>query len=85
MGRPFMEYSGLGSIASTNYVAAVGDFRQYMIVDRIGMSVELVPHVFQATGANTPAYPLGERGVYAIWRNSAIVLTPSAFGLLKVR
>lgn len=50
-----------------------GDFSQFAIVDRVGMSVELVPHLF---GANNR--PTGQRGLYAIWRNSSQVLVPDA-------
>jgi len=55
-----------------------GDFSQFLIVDRIGMSVELVPHLF---GANRR--PTGQRGLYAIWRNGSMVLVPNAFRVLN--
>ncbi|MEU6267689.1 phage major capsid protein [Saccharopolyspora shandongensis] len=51
-----------------------GDFRQFAIVDRVGMSVELVPHLFGAAQR-----PTGQRGLYAIWRNTSEVLVPGAF------
>src|SRR5438067_10128666 len=40
------------------------------IVDRIGLSVELIPHIMGATNR----YPLGQRGVYAFWRVGSGVL-----------
>jgi hypothetical protein len=46
----------------------LGDFRYFIIVDRIGMDVELIPHLFGASGR-----PLGQRGIYAIWRNNSAV------------
>ena len=52
----------------------LGDFQQFLIVDRIGMSVELVPHLF-----GTNRQPTGQRGLYAIWRNSSVVLVDNAF------
>lgn len=51
-----------------------GDFKQFLIVDRIGMTVELIPHLF---GANRR--PTGQRGVYAVWMNNSKILVPGAF------
>lgn len=59
----------------------MGDFNQYLIVDRIGMSIELVPHLF----GTTSNFPTGQRGIFALWRNSATILVPNAFRLLTVR
>jgi HK97 family phage major capsid protein/HK97 family phage prohead protease len=75
-----------GVLTSGSQILVLGDFRHFIIVDRIGMSVELVPHVF-ATGASagTPAMPQGERGIYALWRNSSQVLVPNAFRFLQTR
>lgn len=65
--------------AANNLVLLFGDFQQFLIVDRIGMNVELVPHVMGANGR-----PTGQRGVYAIWRNNAKVLVPEAFRVLNI-
>lgn len=54
-----------------------GDFKQFLIVDRIGMTVELVPHVL---GSNRR--PTGQRGVYAVWMNNSKILIPDAFKYL---
>jgi HK97 family phage major capsid protein len=56
-----------------------GDFSNFIIVDRIGMQVELVPQLF---GANQR--PTGQRGIYAIWRNNTKILNDAAFKLLVV-
>jgi predicted phage gp36 major capsid-like protein len=53
-----------------------------MIVDRIGMNVEMVPHVFDASNGNRPT---GKRGVYAVWMNNSKVLIPNAFRRLSVK
>jgi len=45
---------------------------------RVGMGIELVPHLFGATNR----YPTGQRGILAIWFNSSQVLVPNAFRLL---
>lgn len=67
------------TVAGTNDRALVfGDFSQFLIVDRIGMSVELVPHLL-ATGNNRPN---GQRGLYAYWRNNSKVLVQNAFRFL---
>jgi predicted phage gp36 major capsid-like protein len=55
----------------------VGDFRYFVIVDRVGMDIELLPHLL---GANRR--PTGQRGLYAYWRNSSDVLSASAFQVL---
>lgn len=57
----------------------LGDFKKFLIVDRIGMSVELIPHLF-GTANN---FPTGQRGLYAVWRNSSKVLDPNAFRILE--
>jgi HK97 family phage major capsid protein len=58
-------------------VLLFGDFKQFVIVDRLGLSVEYVPQVFNGDGK-----PLGQRGVYARWRNTSKVIVPNAFRLL---
>lgn len=76
LGYQANECSTMGTtVASGGTVAVIGDFSRYVIVDRIGMSVELVPHLF-ATGNNRPS---GQRGFLALWRNSAEVIDPNAF------
>jgi HK97 family phage major capsid protein len=55
-------------------IAVFGDFSRYMILDRVGLTVEVLPHLL---GANRR--PTGERGLYAYWRNGAKVLDANAF------
>lgn len=62
-----------------NYVLLFGDFSHYVIADRVGMSVEFIPHLF---GANRR--PTGQRGWYAYYRVGADVTYPGAFRLLNV-
>jgi predicted phage gp36 major capsid-like protein len=55
-------------------VLKYGDFRAgFTIVDHVGMTIELVPHVM---GANRR--PTGKRGLYAYWRNSSEVVNEAA-------
>jgi len=54
----------------------MGDFAHgFLIVDRVGMNVELVPTVFGAAQGNLPT---GTRGYYAWWRNNSIILIQNA-------
>lgn len=55
-------------------LAIFGDFKQFLIVDRIGMTVEMVPTVVDSSGM-----PTGQRGVYAVWMNNSKILIPDAF------
>lgn len=80
IGYEAYESTAMGTTVSTNGTVAIfGDFNKHVIVDRIGMSVELIPHLF-ATANNRPS---GQRGLFAIWRNSAKVVDPLAFRKLK--
>lgn len=58
-----------------------GDFSNYVIVDRIGLSAELVPHLFHTT-SNRPS---GQRGLYARWRVGADSVNDDAMRLLQDR
>lgn len=79
IGYPASECSALatpGGVTGT-LLAVLGDWRFFIIVDRVGMDVELIPHLFGASGR-----PLGQRGIYAIWRNNSAVLTANAFRVM---
>lgn len=76
LGYPAHELSTMGTTTSANATIAIfGNFSRYVIVDRVGMSVELIPHLFH-TDNNRPS---GQRGIYAFWRNSAEVVDANAF------
>ena len=76
LGRPVAEWSTMATAVTTGSKWAVyGDFKQgYAIGDRLGMSLEIVPHLFGATNR----YPTGQRGAYAIWRNDGRVVVANA-------
>lgn len=59
-------------------VLVFGDFSKFVIVDRIGLSLEYIPQVFDGSGD-----PLGQRGLYARWRNMSKVVTVNGFRLLQ--
>ena len=82
LGRKVNELSNLdGTINATqnNYVLAYGDWSKYVVTQRVGSSVELIPHL---VGANRR--PTGQRGVWLWGRYGADVVVPAAFRLLNV-
>jgi len=82
LGKPVYECSTMdGAIGTGNDdILLLGDFSKYLIVDRVGMSVEYIPHLFGTTNAR----PTGQRGWYAYWRVGADVLDVNAFRVLRV-
>jgi HK97 family phage major capsid protein len=81
-GRPVVvtDYapSFTGTTGAENY-AVVGDFSRYVVVQRAGMSVELVPTIFDATTQR----PTGERAWFATARHGLGVSDANGFRLLS--
>jgi predicted phage gp36 major capsid-like protein len=50
-------------------------------VDRIGLSIEIVPHIFGSSNR----FPIGARGLYAWWRVGSGVTAPAAARHLEVK
>ena len=70
-------YAGAGD--DLHVITLLADIKAgYTIVDRVGMNVEFVPHLFHADGK----LPIGVRGLYAMWRNGASVVNVDAGRLL---
>jgi len=83
LGRPALESEDMDSSLTAladNLVMILGDFENYVIADRVGMSIEFIPHLF-ATGANRPS---GQRGWYAYYRVGADSVADGAFRMLNV-
>ena len=82
-GRPAYSNAAVDGVINAtadNYIMVFGDFRSgYTIVDRVGMTVELVPHLF---GSNRR--PTGQRGLYAMWRTGGRVVDSGALAVLNV-
>lgn len=81
--KPLYEHSGMNKAGDTaaagnDNVLLLGDFSQYLVVDRIGMTVEFIPHLFH-TANNRPS---GQRGWYCYWRTGGDTLVDDAFRLL---
>jgi HK97 family phage major capsid protein len=78
LGYPVYEASELsGTITNAVKMAVFGDFSRYLIIDRVGLTVEVLPHML-----GTNRLPTGQRGLYAYWRNGAKVLDANAFRAL---
>ena len=67
------------SATEANYLLVLGDWSQFLIADRIGTRVELVPHVFGSSHR-----PTGQRGFFAWFRTGSDVLVDNAFRMLNV-
>lgn len=78
---PTYQWSAYTTAATSGAsIVTIGDFSQYYIVERIGMEIELIPHLF-GTVSN---FPTGQRGLFAYFRNTGGVNTISAFKTLKL-
>jgi HK97 family phage major capsid protein len=82
LGRPKVEWSTMATGATTGTKLIIaGDFRTgYKIVDRIGLSAKILPHML-----GTNRLPLGVRGLYVYWRTGAGVVAVNAFRYLEVK
>jgi HK97 family phage major capsid protein len=76
-------YAGYAPAMTTGTAAAnrlvIGDFRNYLIAERAGMEVELVPHLFDVTNNR----PTGQRGWFAHARVGADSINDLGFRLLQ--
>ncbi|MFI6337834.1 phage major capsid protein [Streptomyces sp. NPDC050535] len=82
LGAPINEASAMDGVINAgadNYTLLLGDFRNYYIVDRVGMTMVYEPLVKGASGR-----PTGEAGWFAYWRVGADVVNADAFRLLNV-
>ncbi|VBA60496.1 phage major capsid protein [Mycobacterium attenuatum] len=83
-GRRMWEVSNMdtvnAAVTATSYPLVLGDWSQFLITDRVGSTVELVPHVFGAGRR-----PTGQRGFFAWFRTGSDVLVDNAFRVLKVQ
>lgn len=86
LGYPWVEASNVDdspdinpAASEQNFILYIGNWKRYVIVDRVGMSVELVPHLF---GANSR--PTGQRGLYAYMRSGAESVDDNAFRVLSI-
>lgn len=80
LNYPAYEDSGMPStLTSGSSIITMGDFSNFLIVDRVGMNAELIPHLL---GSNRR--PTLQRGLVFWWRNTSAVLAWQSFRTLKV-
>jgi len=89
LGKPIYEAEDMDGVidsSASNYMAVFGDFQEgFVIADRIGMTVEFIPHLFQQTTAGSGfGRPTGQRGWYAYYRTGSAVVNQGALRLLNV-
>jgi HK97 family phage major capsid protein len=78
LGYPAYEASTMtGTTATGVKFLILGDFSRYVIIDRVGLDVEVIPHL-----VGTNHRPTGQRGLYAYFRNGAKVVDANAFRVL---
>jgi HK97 family phage major capsid protein/HK97 family phage prohead protease len=82
LGYPVWETpSATSTLTTTGSINAVlVDPSSYIIVDRIGMNVEVIPQMFDAT----TSFPTLQRGVLTYWRNTAKSVNADAGRQVKV-
>jgi HK97 family phage major capsid protein len=71
-GIPASQLSTLatGAVTGTK-IALAGDFKKgFLITDRLGMAVELIPHLF----GPAQRFPTGSRGLYMYWRTGSTTI-----------
>jgi len=81
LGSPIIESSAMSSSYTTGQdILLYGDFSRFYIIDRIGLSTEFIPNVFdQSTGR-----PSGTRAWLMHWRVGSGTADTGAFRLLRL-
>jgi len=81
LGKGIYESSSMtNALTTTSKIMVFGDFGQYYIVDRIGVSVIYEPMI-TGTGASANL-PTGQSGWFMFWRVGADAAVPGAFRTL---
>ncbi len=85
LGRRALEAEAMDSTVTTsgavsNYILIFGDFENYVIADRIGVTVQFIPQLFH-TSNNRPS---GQSGWYATFRMGADSVNDDGFRMLDV-
>lgn len=81
INKPVVEAEAMDGVVNAgqeNYVMVFGDWDGFVVADRLGTTVELVPHLF---GENRR--PTGQRGWFAHVRHGANVVHPGGFRILN--
>lgn len=67
-----------GTTTAAN-IAVLGDFSNFLLAQRAGMNVELIPNLFDVTASNRPT---GQRGLFAFARHGFDSINNAAFKIL---
>jgi HK97 family phage major capsid protein len=82
LGRPVYEAEAMAkadtSVGATDSVLVYGDFESFVVVDRVGMTVEFIPNLMGSGGR-----PTGQRGWFAHYRVGSDVVNPGGLRQLK--
>jgi HK97 family phage major capsid protein len=89
VGQPIYEASDMNSVTTGTSAASgtgsatllFGDFSQFIIADRVGVSMLYEPMV---KGSGNAQLPTGQAGWYMFWRTSSAVSTTAAFRYLTI-
>jgi HK97 family phage major capsid protein len=82
LGQPKVEWSTMAVTTTTaSRIMIAGDWSGYTVVDRLGTTAELIPHLFTSSQGLLPS---GQRGLYIYGRTGAAVTMPNAFRYLEV-
>lgn len=82
LGRPYYENSSMDTTivsGSTDFILLIGDFRQFAVVDRVGMVMQYSPIITSGS-----KFPTGESGWFIWWRFGSGGLVQDAFRNLKI-
>jgi len=80
LGQPQYEASAMAAAVTTGAnILLAGNFAEFYIIDRVGMSVMYEPMVKGTNGR-----PSGQGGWFAFWRVGSDVVDPAAFRLLQL-
>jgi HK97 family phage major capsid protein len=78
LGKPYHEASGMPDVTTVGVKFLLyGDFSRFIIVDRIGLTIETVQHL-----VTTNHRPTGQRALFAYWFNNAFVADANGFRAL---
>jgi HK97 family phage major capsid protein len=81
LGSPKIESSAMVATTTTGSKIMVGgDLKAFVIADRIGLSVSVIPHLFGGSQR-----PTGQGGLYAFWRTGSVVAAPNLLRYLEVK
>jgi HK97 family phage major capsid protein len=79
LGYPVNESPSLPTATTTTItIGTLLNPQQYVIVDRVGMNLQILPFIFNSSGLAT-----GQQALYAMWRNTAAPLNVDAGRTLR--